>query len=102
MSDDVFRIVVTAAVSLASLAFLVQAGVAIALYRVSRKIQDSTTAFIAKAEPTLIKAELTFDKAGPIIEKIGPVIQKMGPVLDQIGPVVQKVGGVVDRVAIFI
>ena len=102
MSDDVFRIVVTAAVSLASLAFLVQAGVAIALLRVSRKIQDSTTAFIARAEPTLIKAELTFDQARPIIEKIGPVIQKMGPVLDQVGPVIQKVGGVVDEVAIFI
>jgi len=35
MSDDIFRIVVTAAVSLASLAFLVQAGVAIALYPLS-------------------------------------------------------------------
>ena len=102
MSDDVFRIVVAAAVALASLAFLVQAGVAIALYRVSRKIQDRTTAFMEKVEPTVARAGQTLDKAGPVIERIGPVIQKMGPVLDQVGPVVQKVGGVVDRVVIFI
>jgi methyl-accepting chemotaxis protein len=102
MSDDVFRIVVTLAVSLASLAFLVQAGVAIALYRVSRKIQERTTAFMEKVEPTVARAGQTLDKAGPVIEKIGPVIQKLGPVLDQVGPVVQKVGGVVDRVAVFI
>jgi ABC-type transporter Mla subunit MlaD len=102
MSDDVFRIVVTAAVSLASLAFLVQAGVAIALYRVSRNIQDRTAAFMEKVEPAVAKAGQTLERAGPVIERIGPVIQKLGPVLDQAGPVVQKVGGVVDRVAVFI
>src|SRR4051794_29674930 len=102
MSDEIFRIVVTAAVSLASLAFLVQAGVAIALYRVSRKIQNSTAAFMAKAEPTVAQASLTLAKIQPIVDKIGPGIHKMGPGRGQVGPVVQKLGGVVDRVAIFI
>src|SRR5438067_1203603 len=65
MSDEIFRIVVMAAVSLASLAFLVQAGVAIALYRVSRKIQNSTAVFMAKVEPTVARAGVTIEKIEP-------------------------------------
>src|SRR5215469_8225882 len=84
MSDDVFRIVITVAVILACLAFLVQAGVAIALYRVARKMQE-------KISPLVEKGEQVADKAGPVIERIGPL-------LDQARPVVQKAGPAVDRV----
>ena len=93
MSDDVFRIVVTAAVSLASLAFLVQAGVAIALLRVSRKIQDSTTAFIARAEPTLVKAELTFDQARPLQPTGQCRDQRIGRPGEPLGQMLQPVQG---------
>ena len=41
MTDDAFRIVVTAGVGLAALAFLIQAGVMIALYRIVRKTQPT-------------------------------------------------------------
>ena len=39
MDENVFRIVVTAAVVLASLAFVVQAGIVVALYKAARKTQ---------------------------------------------------------------
>src|SRR5436853_189314 len=56
MTDDVFRIVVTAAVALAALAFVVQAGIMFALYRVTRKAQENAERFTAKAEPVIADA----------------------------------------------
>ena len=77
MSEDTFRIVVTVAVLLASLAFVVQAGIVFAMYRLTRKIQVKTEGFVARAEPVLAKVEPLLDKAGPVIEKAGPVIEKV-------------------------
>ena len=68
MPEDVFRIVVTIAVALASLAFVVQAGASLALYRVARKLQE-------KAAPLMERAE-------PVIGKMGPMVDKVGPILD--------------------
>ena len=53
MTEDLFRIVVTIAVALACLAFVVQAIVALMLYRVARKMQQ--------------KVETVTDKAAPVI-----------------------------------
>jgi len=84
MPDDLFRIVITAAVLLATIAFVVQAGVAIALYRVARKMQQ-------KVFPLIERAEVVVGKAGPMIDKIGPVLDKVGPVLQKAGPAVDQV-----------
>ena len=54
MSEDVFRIVVTAAVVVASLAFVVQAAILYALYRVSRKTQESADRIKVHVEPMLL------------------------------------------------
>ncbi len=83
MSDDVFRIVVTVAVALACVAFLVQAGVAIALFGVIRKMQ-------AKVMPLVDKAEIVVTKASPVVEKIGPVIDQARPIIAKIGPAIDK------------
>jgi ABC-type transporter Mla subunit MlaD len=113
MPDDVFRIVVAAAVALAALAFVVQAGVVIAFYRGSKKTQEKVTQFIGKAEPVLGKIgplieevgpilariEPTIDRIGLAIDKIGPAVDKVGPAFEKIGPVADKIGLVVDNVA---
>ena len=74
MSEDVFRIVVTAAVSLAALAFVVQTGVVIAFYRgYKREVQP------------------VFTKVGPILEdKVRPAIEKIGPLAEKITLMVDK------------
>ena len=84
MSEDVFRIVITVAVGLACMAFLVQAGVAIALFNVARKMQKKTS-------PLIEKAEVVVAKAGPVIDQFGPLVKKAGPVIDKAGPAVEKV-----------
>jgi methyl-accepting chemotaxis protein len=83
MSDEAFRIVITAAVIVAALAFVVQAGVALALYRVARKLQQ-------KISPVLEKGEAVAGKAGPVIEKIGPLLDQARPVVQRLGPAVDK------------
>jgi len=112
MPEDVFRIVVAAAVALAALAFIVQAGVVIAFYRGSRKTQQEVTRFIGKTEPILAKFEpliedvrpilakvgTTIDRMGPVIDKIGPAVDKIGPAFEKVGPVADKIGLMVDDV----
>src|ERR1039457_4772274 len=90
MSEETFRIVVAAAMLIACLAFVVQAGVVIALFRLTRKMQARTAGFIEKAEPVLAKVE-------PVFDKIGPVIEKIGPALDSINAAAAKVGAAIDR-----
>jgi len=97
MTEDVFRIVVTAAVVVASLAFVVQAGIMLALFRVTRKAQENAERFTAKAEPVLASVGPVLEKAGVVIAKAGPVIDRLGPVLAKIGPTIDKVGPVLDK-----
>jgi hypothetical protein len=106
MSDEVFRIVVAAGVILASLAFVVQAGIVFALYRSARKMQAETTKFIGEVKPVIAKVGPTIDKAGPVIEQIGPVIKRIGPVVDKakvalegVPPVIEDVHVVVEKAA---
>lgn len=56
MPDDVFRWVIAIAVILACVAFLVQAGVTIALYRIAKKTQDKVMPLASRAEPILDSA----------------------------------------------
>ncbi len=90
MSEDLFRIVITAAVLLAMIAFLVQAAVAIGLYRVARKMQQ-------KVSPLVDKAEALVTRVGPVVDEAKPVIARIGPVIDTIRPVIAKAGPAVDK-----
>jgi methyl-accepting chemotaxis protein len=98
MSEDTFRIVITVAVLLASLAFVVQAGIVLALYRMTRKIQDQTSGFMERLVPVLVKVEPMFDKAGPVIEKIGPALDSLSEAATKVGPAVEQI---VEKTTIF-
>ena len=76
MSEDVFRIIVTVAVILACIAFVVQAAMIIAIYGVSRRLQG-------KINPLAEKLEGVAAKATPVIEKLGPVVDKTGPAIEK-------------------
>lgn len=104
IDDNVFKLVVTAAVVLASLSFVVQAGVMLALYRIARKTQEDADRFldriepvIAKAEPALLKATGIIEKAGPVIDRIGPAVDRIGPAIDEALPVIRKAGPILDE-----
>ena len=73
MPDDVFRWVIAAAVVMACLAFLAQAGVAIALYQIARKISDKTLPLAERAEPILDSARKMLDDNRPRIAEISTV-----------------------------
>ncbi len=98
MTEEVFRIVVAAAVALACLATLVQAIVAVAVYRAIRGIDRKAAPVIARINPILDRVETTIEQAGPVIEKIGVVAEKTGPVIERIGPIMEKVGPVVEKI----
>jgi methyl-accepting chemotaxis protein len=90
MSDDIFRIAIVVGVGLASLAFIVQAFVAFALYGRVKKMQekmgpvvDSAKPLIAKAEPMVDRVSALLEKAGPNVEKIGPAVEKAGAAAEQ-------------------
>jgi methyl-accepting chemotaxis protein len=109
MSDDTFRIVVAAAVLIACLAFVVQAGIVLALYRLTRKLQVRTAGFMERAEPLLAKVEPVLDKVGPVIEKIGPALDsvnataaRVGPAIDRFLPVFDETVVVVERAGLLI
>jgi low affinity Fe/Cu permease len=91
MPDDVFRIVITVAVVLACLAFLVQAGIAIALYRVASRMQK-------KVDPLVDRADALVKEASPIVAKIGPAIDRAGPALDAAGRILNKTDKIIEEV----
>jgi hypothetical protein len=91
MSDDLFRIVITVAVLLACVAFLVQAVVAIALYRVIRKTQDKISPLVEKGEIAVAKAAPMFEKMEPLLDHAKMALEKAGPVLEKAVPAVEKV-----------
>jgi len=88
MPDDVFRIVITVAVVLACLAFLVQAGIAIALYRVASRMQK-------KVFPLVDRADALVKEAAPVVTKIGPVIDRTGPAIDSVQAILAKTDKIV-------
>src|SRR5581483_5637296 len=90
MPDDVFRIVITVAVALACLAFLVQAGVAIALYRVVSRTQK-------KVFPVADRVETLVKDAAPMIAKVGPLLERAGPVLDSAKDALSKTNKILEE-----
>lgn len=97
MSDDVFRIVITVAVVLASLAFLIQAGVIIALYSVVSKMQKKMSPVLDRADEIGKAATPVIAKAGVVIEQVRPLIERAGPVLDSAQSVLKKTAAVIDE-----
>ena len=95
MSDDVFRIIVTIAVILACISFLVQGAVMLALYRVARKMQDKVSPLIEKGEMVAAKAAPIIEKAGPLVDQARSLIEKVG---EKVPPIMQKVPPIMERV----
>ena len=91
MTEDTFRMVVTAAVALASIAFVVQAMAMFALYRVARRMQQKVGPLADQAEPVI-------GKLGPMIGEIGLAAQRLGPMIDKVGLAAGKVAPVADQV----
>jgi len=70
MSEDAFRWVITAAVILACLAFVAQAGIAFALLRVARKLQNKVEPLADRAEPILETTHKILEENRPRISEI--------------------------------
>lgn len=90
MPDELFRFVVAVAVVLACVAFLVQAFVTIAIYRIGRQLQQKLNPLIEKGEVAVAKAVPVIERVGPLVDNAAGVIQKAGPVLDHARGAVEK------------
>ena len=77
MTEEVFRIVTAAAVALATLAFVIQAGMTILLYRVSIKTHRLVTRFMGDARPVLANAGTAFTTANRIMDDAAPHIKEV-------------------------
>ncbi len=90
MPEDVFRVVVAAAVAVAALAFVAQAAMLAAVYRSVRKMQQT-------AEPLAERAGPVIDKLGPAIESIQDVAGKAASAFEKAAPAIEKAGAVLER-----
>jgi ABC-type transporter Mla subunit MlaD len=97
MSDNTFRLVITAAVALNCIAFLVLAIVAMAFYRTVRKMQVKVEELSDDVVPLMAQATPLIRKVGPVIDKMGPVIERFGPMMDQAGHSLERLGPVLDK-----
>jgi ABC-type transporter Mla subunit MlaD len=109
MSEETFRIVVAAAVLIACLAFVVQAGIVLAFYRLTQRVQGRTAGFMDRVEPVLAKVEPMIERVGPVLEKIGPALDsvnatavKLGPAIERFLPVIDKTIVVVERAGVLV
>ena len=105
MPDDIFRIAIVVGVGLACLAFIVQAGVAVALFRRIGKIHasaapalDQARAVLQKAEPMVDRLTVVLEKAAPAMEKTGPFLQKADAAVDEIKSILANANRVIDEV----
>jgi methyl-accepting chemotaxis protein len=90
MPDDLFRLVVAIAVILAGIAFLVQAFMTVALYRIGRQVQQ-------KLAPLIDRGDDAVARAVPVIERMGPLVDNAAAVIHQAGPLVDQAKGTVER-----
>ena len=90
MPDDLFRLVVAIGVILSCIAFLVQAFMTIALYRVGRQVQQ-------RLAPLIDRGDEAVAKAVPMIDRVGPLLDNAAAVIHQAGPVVHQAKGTVER-----
>jgi hypothetical protein len=77
MTEESFRIVVSAAVALAALAFVVQAGGVILLYRLSKRTQRLITNFIGDVTPVLARIGRAFTTASGIMDDARPQVKEL-------------------------
>jgi ABC-type transporter Mla subunit MlaD len=91
MSDDAFRIVITVAVILACIAFLVQSFVIMALFGIVRKMQQKMAPVIEKGEAMAAIAIPLMAKVKPLVDHTVTVLEKAAPVVEKTGPAVEKV-----------
>jgi predicted nuclease with RNAse H fold len=70
MPDDVFRWVIAIGVALAAVAFLVQAGISIALYRIANRLQSKVMPLADRAEPILDTAQQILAENRPRIAEM--------------------------------
>jgi methyl-accepting chemotaxis protein len=70
MSDDVFRWVIAAAVMVTCMAFLLQAGVVLSLYRIARQIQAKVAPLVDRTEPILNSTRQILEESRPRISEI--------------------------------
>jgi hypothetical protein len=70
MPDDAFRWVIAAAVIVACLAFLAQAGAAIALYRIAKNLRDKAVPLAERAEPILDTTQKMLEENRPHLAEI--------------------------------
>jgi F0F1-type ATP synthase membrane subunit b/b' len=70
MSDEAFRWVIAVAVGLGCVAFLVQAGFVIALYRIAKKTQDKVVPLAERADPILDSAQKILVENRPRISEM--------------------------------
>lgn len=96
MPDDIFRYFIVVAVGLAFIAFVVQAGFVIALYRAVRKMQAKVFPLVDRAHPVIEKAGPAFDQAVLVMAKAAPVMEKLDPVMAQAGTALVKLQKLVD------
>lgn len=97
MPEDIFRVVITVAVSLACIAFVVQAAIALALYKSVRKIQERSDHLIDRFEPLLAKVDPVVERIGPMIDKAVPVVERIGPMLENASATMERLKPVLDR-----
>jgi hypothetical protein len=77
MTEDIFRIVTAVAVALAALAFVMQAGMVILLYRVSIKTHRLVTTLMGDVKPVLANAGTAFTTANRIMDDAVPHIKEV-------------------------
>jgi uncharacterized protein YoxC len=104
MSDDIFRMVVTAAVGLTFLVFVVQAFLIMGILRTVRALQGKIEPLAEKGGALVAKLNPIADSAGPDLKDIGPAIrkfreasEKIGPMLDRAGVVITKAGPAIEE-----
>lgn len=102
MSEEFFRLVITVAVGLACIAFVVQAAVAIAFYKSVRKIQQKVDRLGDQIEPVIAKIEPVVERMGPIIDKAVPVVERLGPMIDEATDTMERMKPVIDRTTVVI
>jgi len=101
MTEDIFRTAIVLGVGLACVAFIVQACVAVALFRRLGKMQATAAPILEHAEPVLKKIEplvesvtALFAKAAPAMEKAGPALERAGAAAEQLKAVANTAGKV--------
>jgi hypothetical protein len=89
---------VSVGVSLACLAFLVQAGVIIALYAVVGKMQKKMAPVLDRANeigkaatPVISKAEAAIDRAGPVLDQARGVLAKAQTIIEETHPRITEI-----------